>query len=141
MAVGVQRNLDAGVPQALRYDFRMDVRQEQDGGRSVPQVMESYQRQFRLADQGAEGSLGHVRPSQPAAMLITEDRLATVTFRAHSTTMGSEGVEGEARKVNPPPSFCCFDFLQGQLSLYFLKASLYQHGTGVPVNVIPLERE
>jgi hypothetical protein len=40
-ALGAKRELIAGVPQRLGSNFRVDVRQQQEGGRRLPQVMQA----------------------------------------------------------------------------------------------------
>src|SRR5262245_60859406 len=65
MAVDIERHADCRVPKHLRHDLRMDTPQQQQGGRGMPQVVESYRGQPRFGQEWSEVPLqGVISPDR-----------------------------------------------------------------------------
>ena len=108
--MGVQRDPDAGMPQPLGDDLRVNTRLEELGGMAVTQVMERDARKVRLSHQEPElrredvGAPGRaVRPGDHESLILVRRPQEKPLFSL-LPLVPHQSLHGEARQCDPAPA-------------------------------------
>jgi hypothetical protein len=88
--VGVEGDADAGVPQELLDELRVDVPLEEEGGACMPEIVEGDLRQTRTLQERREATLSEVGGayrgsgcgSEDEALILVDLRVPTAGFVA-----------------------------------------------------------